>query len=155
MKQYGFTYQLDRARHRLHLQKLKQRVRLHSCTQIPADAELVNAHLLRRHGDYYIHVVTYQPKIAQVCQTTPSGTSIGIETGLQTQFTFSNGVAIEYRVPFPKRLRRLYRIFSCTQNHSCNRRKVACKLQKTFAYLMEQKKEIRNRWPLISSRTMK
>ncbi|MHA2271696.1 MAG: RNA-guided endonuclease InsQ/TnpB family protein [Candidatus Hodarchaeales archaeon] len=144
LKQYGITYQLDRSHHRLKLQKLKQRLRVHGCQQLPADAELANAHLLRRHGDYYLHVVTYQPKSKRACQMAPPGTSIGMDTGFQTQFAFSNGVMVEYRIPFPERLRRLYRQFSRTQKGSRNRRKVACKLQKVFAQLTQRKQEIRN-----------
>ncbi|MHA2495887.1 MAG: RNA-guided endonuclease InsQ/TnpB family protein [Candidatus Hodarchaeales archaeon] len=144
LKQYGVTYQLDRSHHRLKLQKLKQWLRVHGCQQLPADAELANAHLLRRHGDYYLHVVTYQRKTTRACQTAPPGSSIGMDTGLQTQFAFSNGVMVEYRIPFPERLRRLYRQFSRTQQGSRNRRKVACKLQKAFAQLTQRKQEIRN-----------
>jgi putative transposase len=144
LKQYGVTYQLDRSRQRIKLQKLKQRLRVHGCEQIPTEAELANAHLLRRHDDYYLHVVTYHPKIRRACQTAPLGTSIGMDTGLQTQFAFSNGVAVDYRIPFPERLRRLYRQFSRTQQHGRNRRKIGCKLQKHFTKLTNRKKEIRN-----------
>ncbi|MFW9914362.1 MAG: RNA-guided endonuclease InsQ/TnpB family protein [Candidatus Thorarchaeota archaeon] len=144
LKQVEVSYHLDRAHQRLRLQKLPQRVRVHGCAQIPAEVELANAHLLRRHGDYYVHVVTYQSKATLACHKAPAGTSIGIDAGLQTQFTFSNGVALVYRIPFPERLRRLYRAFSRTQKNSCNRRKVVCQLQKAFAHLVSQKKEIRN-----------
>jgi putative transposase len=144
LKQYGHTYHLDRSHHRIKLQKLTQRLRVHGCEQIPAEAEVANAHLLRRTGDYYFHVVTYQPKATRACQTALPGTSMGMDTGLQTQFAFSNGVAVEYRIPFPERLRWLYRQFSRTQRHSRNRRKVACKLQKHFAKLTNRRKEIRN-----------
>lgn len=124
LKQYGRTYQLDSSHQRVRFEKLKQRLRVHGCKQIPVDAELANAHFLRRHGDYYFHVVTYQSKTKRPCQTVPLGTSIGIDTGLQTQFAFSNGVVVDYRIPFPERLRRLYRQFSHTQKHSRKRRKV-------------------------------
>ncbi|MHA2232525.1 MAG: transposase, partial [Candidatus Hodarchaeales archaeon] len=144
LKQVGVTYQLDRSHQRIKLQKVKQRLRVHGCEQIPIEAELANAHLIRRHGDYYLHVVTYHPKTKRACQMAPPGTSIGIDTGLQTQFSFSNGVAVDYRIPFPERLRRLYRKFSRTQKHSRNRRKVGCKLQKHFAKLRNRRKEIRN-----------
>ncbi len=68
LKQVGVTYQLDRSHQRIKLQKVKQQLRVHGCEQIPAEAELANAHLLRRHGDYYFHVVTYQPKTRRACQ---------------------------------------------------------------------------------------
>jgi transposase len=79
-----------------------------------------------------------------MCQSARPGTSISIDTGLQTQFTFSNGVEVEYRIPFPERLRRLYRQFSRTQKSSRNRRKVGSKLPKRFAKLKNRWKEIRN-----------
>ncbi|MFQ5976527.1 MAG: RNA-guided endonuclease InsQ/TnpB family protein [Candidatus Heimdallarchaeota archaeon] len=144
LKQAGITYKLDRSHQRVKLQNLNQRLRVHGCSQLPGEVELANAHLLRRHGDYYLHVVTYQAKTKRACQMAPSGTSIGIDTGLQTQFAFSNGVAVAYRIPFPERLRRLYRQFSRTQKGSQNRRKVGCQLQKQFAKLTNRKKEIRN-----------
>ncbi|MFQ5978572.1 MAG: RNA-guided endonuclease InsQ/TnpB family protein [Candidatus Heimdallarchaeota archaeon] len=144
LKQYGITYQLDCAHQRLKLQKVKQRMRVHGCGQLPRDAELANAQLLRRHGDYYLHVVTYQARTTRPCLSAPPATAIGIDTGLQTQFTFSNGVAVEYRIPFPERLRRLYRAFSRTQKGSRNRQKVRTKLQKAFATLSHRKKDIRN-----------
>ncbi|MHA2272662.1 MAG: RNA-guided endonuclease InsQ/TnpB family protein [Candidatus Hodarchaeales archaeon] len=144
LKQYGRTYSLDGSFQRVRLEKLKQRLWVHGGGQFPADAELANAHFLRRHSDYYLHVVTYQPKIKRACQTAPSGTSIGIDAGLQTQFTFSNGVEVEYRIPFPERLRRVYRAFSRTQKHSRQRRKVRWHLQKHFAKLTNRRKDIRN-----------
>ncbi|MHA2231603.1 MAG: RNA-guided endonuclease InsQ/TnpB family protein [Candidatus Hodarchaeales archaeon] len=144
LKQYGITYQLDCAHQRLKLQKLKQRVRVHGCGQLPREAEVANAQLLRRHGDYYLHVVTYQARTTRPCLTAPPATAVGIDTGLQTQFTFSNGVTVEYRVPFPERLRRLYRVFSRTQQGSRNRRKFRLKLQKAYATLTHRKKDIRN-----------
>jgi putative transposase len=144
LKQYGITYKLDLAHQRVKLQKFTQRLRVHGCGQLPAEAELANAQLLQRHGEYYLHVVTYQPRTSRPCHTAPPNTSIGIDTGLQTQFAFSNGVAVEYRIPFPERLRRLYRQFSRTQKGSRNRQKVGCKLQKHFAKLTNRKKEIRN-----------
>ncbi|MFQ5980352.1 MAG: RNA-guided endonuclease InsQ/TnpB family protein [Candidatus Heimdallarchaeota archaeon] len=146
LKQYGITYQLDRSHQRIKLQKVKQRLRVHGCEQIPTEAELANSHLLRRHGDYYFHVVTYQPKTRRACQIAPPGTSIGIDTGLQTQFTFSNCVAVQYRILFPERLRRLYRQFSRTQKHSRNRQKLRLKIQKHFAKLTNRRKEIRNQF---------
>ena len=61
LKQYRVTYQLDLDRQRVKLQKLKQRLRVHGCAQFPPKAEFANAQLLKRHGDYFLHVVTYQP----------------------------------------------------------------------------------------------
>ncbi|MFX0116371.1 MAG: zinc ribbon domain-containing protein [Candidatus Hodarchaeota archaeon] len=67
-----------------------------------------------------------------------------MDTGFQTQFTFSNGVAVTYRVLFLKRFRWLHRAFSRIQKSSRNRQKLRVKLQKAFATLTHRKKEIRN-----------
>jgi len=143
LKQYAVTYQLYIDRQRVKLQRLKQHLRVHGCAQFPAGIEFANAQLLERHGDYFLHVVTYHPKTTRPCTTAPPQ-AIGIDAGLQQQLTFSNGVAVEYRVPVPKRLRRQYRRFSWKHKGSRNRRKDRLKLEKLFSKLTHIKKDIRN-----------
>ena len=145
LKQYKYTYQLDLDGQHVKLQKLKQRLRVHGCPQFPPNTEFANAQLLERHGDYFLHVVTYQPKTTQPCMTAPQR-AIGIDAGLKQQFTFSNGVAVEYRVPIPKRLRRQYRCFSWKRKNGRNRWKTRLKIEKMFSKLTNIKTDIRNQF---------
>jgi putative transposase len=89
--------------------------------------------------------VTYQPtpKRTHPPPQPPRG-AIGLDPGLASQFAFSNGVAITYRVRIPKRLRRLYRQFSRTQKGSRNREKIRQKIEKQYHQLNNIKRDIRN-----------
>jgi transposase len=141
LKQYGNTYQLFPAQQKIRLQGLRELIRVRGIAQIPPDAEVANAHLLSRHGDYYLQVVTYQLKERQ---PKPPKQGIGFDFGLSHQMTFSNGVILNWNIPFPKRLRRLYRRFSKMQKGSKNRYKAKLKLLKAFQKHTNQKQEVRN-----------
>ncbi len=143
LKQYRITYQLDLIRHRIKLQKLKQHLRVHGCQQFLIDAEFANAQLFTRHGDYYLHVVTYQPRSSRPCNDAPLQ-AIGIDGGLKQQLAFSNGVTVEYHVPVLKRLRQQYRYFSRKRKGSRNRWKTRMKLEKLFRKLTNIKTDICN-----------
>ncbi len=143
LKQYLKTHQLDLICHRVKLQKLKQHLRVHGYQQFPTDAEFANAQVFTRHGNYYIHIVTYQPRCSRPCNDAPLH-AIRIDGGLQQQLTFSNGVTVEYRVPFPKRIRQQYRYFSRKRKGSRNRWKARQKLENQFRKLTNIKIDIRN-----------
>jgi len=55
------TYNLDFAGNRVRIQKLGK-FRVLGLHQIPADAEIANAVLLRKPSGYYLHVTCYLPK---------------------------------------------------------------------------------------------
>ncbi|MFX0113129.1 MAG: RNA-guided endonuclease InsQ/TnpB family protein [Candidatus Hodarchaeota archaeon] len=141
LKQYGNTYRLLPEQQKIRIQGLRALLRVRGLDQIPMNAEFANAHLLQRHGDFYLSFTTYQPKESQ--PTLPLQ-GIGLDFGLKQQLTFSNGVVLNWNIPFPKRLQRLYRRFSKTQKGSKNRHKAKLKLLKEFQKYSNRKKEVRN-----------
>ncbi|MHA2272421.1 MAG: RNA-guided endonuclease InsQ/TnpB family protein [Candidatus Hodarchaeales archaeon] len=141
LKQYGNTYRLFPQQQKIKLQGLRDLIRVRGMDQFPSDVEFANAHLLQRHGDYYLHVVTYQPKKNQLA---PPMRGIALDFGLNHQVAFSNGVILDFQIPLPKRLRRLYRRFSKAQKGSKNRDKAKQRLLKAFQKHNNQKKEVRN-----------
>jgi len=62
LKQYRNTWRII-DRHHVHIQGIKQSLRVRGMFQIPKDAELASALLIRKHGDYYLHVTTFQTKM--------------------------------------------------------------------------------------------
>lgn len=60
LRQYQGTYDLDLYHNRVRIQRLWLRVR--GLKQIPQDAEIANAVLIRKNGDYYINVTTFSQK---------------------------------------------------------------------------------------------
>ena len=90
LKQYGITYKI--------IDKLHIRVqnigilKVNGLDQIPDNAEIANAQLINRHNDYYIHITTFIPYETKKL----NGMHIGMDLGIKTQVTLSNGIKVEY-----------------------------------------------------------
>lgn len=145
LKQYGVTYAIVN-RHYVRMQRIKQRIRVEGLEQIPKDAELTSATLVQKHGDYYLHLTTYQPK-----PSTPQiaghvqPKSVGIDLGLAKPLTLSNGVAIRYEVPATRRLRRLCRRMSRRKRFGNNWWKMVARIDKEYDYMNGVKADITNK----------
>ena len=141
LKQYGITYKLFPKQQKIQIQGLRDFIRVRGFDQIPPNVEFANAHLISRHGDYYLHITTYQPKENQLI---PPLRVIGLDFGLSHQVTFSNGIALDFQIPLPNRLRRLYQLFSRTEEGSKNHHKAKHRLLKAFQKHTNRKTELRN-----------
>ncbi|MHA2497908.1 MAG: RNA-guided endonuclease InsQ/TnpB family protein [Candidatus Hodarchaeales archaeon] len=141
LKQYGNTYHLFPALQKIQIQGLREFIRVRGFDQIPPNVEFANAHLLLRHGDYYLHVTTYQSKENQLV---PPCRAIGLDFGVSHQLTLSNGLALDCQVLLPKRLRRLYQLFSRTKKGSNNHYKAKQRLLKAFQKHSNRKTDLRN-----------
>jgi len=148
LKQYGNTYWII-DEHHVHIQGIKKPMRVRGIFQIPADAELASALLIRRHGDYYLHVTTYQTKMVPVNTKKEthehSERSIGIDLGIKNQLTLSNGTRINYEVPITEETKTLCRKLSKKQYRSHNWWKTKTKLEKAYDKNTSIKKDIRNK----------
>jgi putative transposase len=63
-----------------------------------------NAMLIHKNNNYYIYITAYTEK-----EETDNNRIIGIDTGIKTQLTLSNGLKLEYNIPKSKREIRLQR----------------------------------------------
>jgi putative transposase len=91
LKQYGNTYKILNDNY-LKIQGISQHLRVNGLAQIPAGSELANATLIQRHGDYFVAITTYQ---ARDHTTPPPAKTVGIDFGITTQLTLSDGIAIQ------------------------------------------------------------
>jgi putative transposase len=57
LKQYGNTYKIIDDKY-VHVQGIKQKIRVRGLKQIPSNADYANGTLIRKHGDYYLGDVT-------------------------------------------------------------------------------------------------
>ena len=142
LKQYGNTYRILDDKY-LRIQGIRQHLRVNGLAQIPRGSELANATLIQRHGDYYVAITTYQAKK----YTPPPAKTVGIDFGLKTQLTLSDGIVIRYAIPLSlsKRLRRLHQRLSRQQYRSHNWYKTKRQLEKTYATLNDIKQDIKNK----------
>ena len=146
LKQYGNTWKIVDGKY-IHIQGIEQQLKVRGLIQIPKAAETTSAVLLRKHGDYYLHITTYQEKERTQCapQPTQTPTRIGIDLGIKNQITLSNGVRINYQVPVSKRMKRLARHLSRKQYRSHNWWKAKTKFEKKYDETTNTKKDIRNK----------
>jgi putative transposase len=141
LKQYGNTYKILNNKY-LKIQGIAQKLRVNGLAQIPRGSELANATLIQRHGDYYVAITSYQTRKTT---TPPLLKTVGIDFGIKTQLTFSNGIKIHYSILLNKKLRRLHQKFSRCQFRSQNWYKTKRKLEKVYAKVNNIKKDIKNK----------
>jgi putative transposase len=140
LKQYGKTYRILNDKY-LKIQGISQHLRVNGLAQIPASSELANATLIQRHGDYFVAITTYQTRE----HTPPPTKTVGIDFGVKTQLTLSDGIAIQYAIPISNKLRKLHRKLSRCHFRSKNWYKTKRKLEKAYAKVNNIKKDVKNK----------
>ena len=140
--QFNKTFFIDKENSKVGLQGWKPWIRVVGLDQIPDNAEIANATLVRKVNDYYFHITTFTETVERIVPEA----SIGIDFGCQTQMSFSDGTKVEFQVPISKRLRRLdRRIMRNDRLDSKKKRQDQTKRQKEYEYLTNKKKDIRHK----------
>ena len=140
-------YSFDK-RNRNYIKFNKIKVKIRGLDQIPKGAELCNAQLLRKGKDYYISITTFIDKSKLENHNVKNKSkfdSIGIDYGIGTQLTFSNGVKVNYRIPITDRIKRQHRRVSKKVKGSKNRFKSITKLNSMYDKLTNIKTDINNK----------
>jgi len=140
LKQYGNTYQILNDKY-IRIQGISQHLRVNGLAQIPRGSELANATLIQRHSDYFVAITTYETRE----HTMPPLRTVGIDFGVKTQLTLSDGIAIQYIVPISNKLRKLHQKLSRCQFRSKNWYKTKRKLEKAYAKVSNIKKDIKHK----------
>ena len=144
LKQYGNTYKVDRDKNRVKIQGIKKKFRVLGLHQMPEEAEISNAYLVKKTSGYYLHITCYIPKELNKPKQTIHK-PIGVDFGIKNQITLSNGVVIRWSVPETKRPKRLQKAISRKKRDSRNYQKIRKKLQKEWEYIGNVRKDIQNR----------
>jgi transposase len=142
LKQFGNTYKIKGSR--IKIQGISQWFRVRGLNQIEG-YEIANAKFIQKSGDYYLHITCYKKKEEQAIKTKRA---VGIDFGIKTQLTLSDGlvgVELNYASEFPKRLRKLYRRWSKKEKHSANWYKKLEQINREFNYWTNKKKDTRNK----------
>ena len=142
LNQYNITYKILKASNSVKIQGLKKSVKVHGLQQIPKDAELANANLIEKGGDYYFKITAF---VSKVKKNIPNK-SIGIDFGCETQLTLSNGIKLKYELPVPRTLKKLDRkIMKKNRKRSNNKLKDQAKRRKLYNKLNNKKQDIKNK----------
>lgn len=119
LKQYGATYRLFPENDKVHVQGVPGKMKVYGLHQIPGNAELANAKLIQKSSGYYLKVTAYLPKDDEsLVDDYIPGTVEGIDMGVATHITLSNGVKISTTVVEPPLLKRLQRKLDGQYKHA-------------------------------------
>lgn len=135
IKGNGVTFQKLNGR-KIYMRGLKQFRNLFSSPKI------LSAVLLKRAKGYFINIVF---EIDNLKQDPPLDKSIGIDFGIRTAITFSNGLKVHYRVPLPQRVKSLQKKLSRHTQRSKNWWKVKVLLKRSYEDITDIKRDISNR----------
>lgn len=141
--QYEKTYNiLDK--NYIKIQGIKQYMKVRGLWQIldQENIEIANANLIKKHGDFYLHITTYQDKKEEKVSHIRH---VGLDFGIARQIVLSNGVKIEYRIPIPKSLRKKHKKLSRQERFGKNWNKIRIKIQKEYDKLDNKKTDIKNK----------
>ena len=140
--QYGNSHKIDWKRNRVRLAKIPGWMRVRGLDQLPAEAEFANCKLLDKPDGLFIVITCYTDKEPE---DFAPGTSIGVDMGVKTHLTFSDGVKIDAKVEESERARGLRRKISRQKPGSNNRTKTMARLEKVLAKDANKREDIANK----------
>ena len=123
------------------LMGIKGHILVRGTEQIPNGSEFANANLIKRADGYFLKVTTYQEKKEQ----TKNGKEIGLDLGIKTAMTTSEGEKIDLHIEESDRLKRLQREMFRRTKGSNNRQKTILKLQKAYQKQTNRKQDKANK----------
>lgn len=137
--QYGKSHKINRGKNRVRLANIPGWMRVRGLDQLPAEAEFANCRLLDRPDGLFIVITCYTDKEPE---DFAPGTSIGVDMGVKTHLTFSDGTKIEALVEESERARGLRRKISRQKPGSNNRAKTMAHLEKVLAKDANKREDI-------------
>lgn len=140
--QYGTSHKFNREKNRAKLANIPGWMRVRGLDQLPENAEFANCKLLDKPDGLFIVITCYVDK--QPEDFAP-GTSIGVDMGVKTHLTFSDGTKVDAKVEESERARGLRRKISRQKPGSNNRAKTMHRLEKVLAKDANKREDIANK----------
>ena len=143
LKQHRITYRFYDENH-IGLQGFKERIRIRGANQfwnIP-DLEFANAKLLNLPDGYYLAITTYRNKVGETKKYKPE---IGIDMGIKTTITTSDGKKYKVLIEESERIKKCQRLIARRKKGSSNRYKARKLLQKAYQRLTSRKRDTANK----------
>jgi putative transposase len=125
----------------IRLAGIKKPFKVFGLNQIKPEYEIANAKLIKKASGYYIKVTCYKEKD----KITHTGKSIGLDMGIKTTLTTSDGDKFNVVVGEPESLKRLQRKLARQKKTSNNYHKIRLKIQKNYEYIKNMKKDQANK----------
>ena len=139
LKEHGNTYRVDVKNNRVHVQKVGW-LRVNGLKQLPETVDFSTACLVHKSDGYYIHITAYSAKDTE--RVFVKDAYVGIDMGLKTSITLSDGEKFDFYVEEPDRLKKLRRKLSRQHKGSNNYVKTLNEIKKIEQHLTNKKKDM-------------
>lgn len=123
------------------LQGLKKLLKVKGIKQIPRDAEIACAKLIKRNGDHYLRVTCFVPRVPRI----KTNKHVGVDPGCETTVTTSEGQKLNVKVPKTKKLKKTQRLASKKPKRSKRRQKMFDKFNKENEKIQNKKDDKRHK----------
>jgi len=136
--QLNSTYTI--LKNRIKVVGCKKSFYVHGLKQLDDVDEVADAKLIRKTSGFYFMITTFSEK-----KEVKSQEMVGLDFGIETPITFSNGIKIDPSLEIDKRIRRAHRGLSKKKKRSKNRDKQRIKLGKLYEKNSNKKKDVKNK----------
>lgn len=143
LKQVNSTYRFDKRFKRAKIQGLKNWYWVRGADQLKGK-ELANAKLLKKADGYYLAVAAYSDYVVEDVSDLKDG--IGVDFGVKTHFTLSDGQEFNVKIVETERLRKLQKKLSRQIRGSNNYHKTRLLIRKEYLKLSCLKEEAANKF---------
>lgn len=143
LKQYGATHKF-KSYNKLKIQGISRSVLVRGVDQLKNVDEYANAVLLHKPDGYYVKLTCYIDK-SKMNSNNTNGKEIGLDFGIKTNITTSEGEKIDVSVEESERLKMLQRKLQRQTKGSNNRYKTIKNIKREYLNLSNKKKDKANK----------
>lgn len=143
LKQYKNTY-VFKSFNKVKIAGISGTILVRTGNQLQMVDELANANLIKRANGYFLKVTAFINK-ENYKEKQKNGKEIGLDFGVKTNITTSEGEKIDMSIEESGRLKRLQRQMSRRAKGSNNRRKTIKLIQKEYQKISNKKKDKANK----------
>lgn len=143
LKQYGTTY-VFKSFNKVKIQGVSGKILVRTGDQLQNVDELANANLVKKPDGYYLKVTAYINK-ENFKQIKKNGKEIGLDFGIKTTITTSEGEKLDVSVEESERLKKLQRELFRRVKGSNNRCKTIKLIQREYQKLSNKKQDKANK----------
>ena len=143
LKQYGTTYKF-KSFNKVKIQGISGTILVRTGNQLQIADELANANLVKRPDGYYLKVTAFINKV-NFKEQEKNGKEIGLDFGIKTNITTSEGEKLDVSVQESDRLKMLQREMQRRVKGSKNRSKTVKLIQREYQKLSNKKQDKANK----------
>ena len=141
LKQFGHTYKI-KGKNKIRVENIGILV-VNGLEQVNLDeVEFANAKLIKKPSGFYIHLTVYSNKQQEVLTEKEV---LGLDMGIKDQFTFSNGVKVNFYVEESEQLKGLVRKLNRQVKGSNQYKQTLARIKRVYEHLNNKKNDVVNK----------